>query len=104
GDLARRTGRTSQVGEIVDGLCDYVGQAILYAALAVVLARAIGSWAWPVALTSAVARAVQANSYESRRREYQYWGHGRPWIRQTLFADRLERRGVLAALGRLYLL
>lgn len=103
GDLARRTGRSSAVGEIVDGLCDYIGQAIVYAALALVLARTIGAWAWPVALASAVARAVQSNSYESRRREYQYWGHGRPWIRHTLFADRLPRHGALAALGRLYL-
>src|SRR3954447_1475144 len=79
GDLARRTGRTSPVGELVDGICDYLGQAILYLALAAVLARTMGVWAWPLALVSALARAVQANSYESRRREYQYWGYGGSW-------------------------
>jgi len=103
GDLARRTGRSSPVGEIVDGLCDYVGQAILYVALALVLARAIGLWAWPLALVSAVARALQGNSYESRRRQYQYWSHGRLWIRQTLSDDRHARRRAFAAIGRLYL-
>jgi hypothetical protein len=103
GDLARRTGRSSPLGEIVDGVCDYAGQAILYVALALVLARTIGAWAWPLAIGSAVARAVQANSYESRRREYQYWGHGRAWIRHTLSADPAQRSRAAAALARLYL-
>jgi phosphatidylglycerophosphate synthase len=103
GELARRTGRSSPTGELVDGLCDYAGQAILYTGLAAVLAATLGAWAWPLALTSGLARAVQANSYESRRREYQYWGYGGSWIRQTLSDDARSPRGGLAALGRLYL-
>jgi len=103
GELARRTGRSSPTGELVDGLCDYVGQAILYAALALVLAPTMGAWAWPLALGSGLARAVQANSYESRRREYKYWGYGGSWIRQTLSDGDAAPRGGLAALGRLYL-
>jgi phosphatidylserine synthase len=103
GELARRTGRSSPTGELVDGICDYAGQAILYAGLAVVLAAALGIWAWPLALASGLARAVQANSYESRRREYQYWGYGGSWIRQTLSAGGPSPPGGLAALGRLYL-
>ena len=103
GDLARRTGRSSPTGELVDGLCDYAGQAILYAALAFVLASTFGPWAWPLALASGLARAVQANSYESRRREYQYWAYGRSWIRQTLSGAGGSPRGGLAALARLYL-
>ena len=102
GELARRTARSSPTGEIVDGICDYAGQAILYAGLGVVLARTMGAWAWPLVLVSGLARTVQANSYESRRREYQYWGYGGSWIRQTL-SDGPFPRGGLAALGRLYL-
>lgn len=103
GELARRTGRSSPTGELVDGLCDYAGQAILYAGLAVVLARTMGAWAWPLALASGLARAVQANSYESRRRQYQYRGYGGSWIRQTLSQGDSASRGGLAAVGRLYL-
>ena len=103
GDLARRTGRSSPTGELVDGLCDYVGQAILYAALAAFLAVTIGAWAWPLALVSGLARAVQANSYESRRREYQYWGYGGSWIRHSLSGETSAPPGALAAFGRLYL-
>jgi len=103
GELARRTGRSSSTGELVDGLCDYLGQAVLYIALAAFLARSIGPWAWPLALASGLARAVQANSYESRRRHYQHWAYGRAWIRQTLGGEAAASPGGLAALGRLYL-
>jgi hypothetical protein len=103
GELARRTGRSSPTGELVDGVCDYVGQAVLYAALALILAPAVGAWAWPLALGSGLARAVQANSSESRRREYKYWGYGGSWIRQTLSGSASRAPGGLAALGRLYL-
>jgi len=87
----------------VDGICDYAGQAILYIALAASLAAAIGPWAWPLALASGLARALQANSYESRRREYQYWSYGGSWIRQSLTGVRSSTPAPLAALGRVYL-
>src|ERR1700676_2404981 len=32
GDLARRTGRASTVGELVDGICDHLSQALIYVA------------------------------------------------------------------------
>ena len=34
GDLARLTGRSSPIGEMVDGLCDYLSHAVLYILLA----------------------------------------------------------------------
>lgn len=105
GELARRTGRSSPSGEVVDGVCDYAGQAILYLALALVLSRTLGVWAWPLALASGLSRAVQANSYESRRRTYQYWAYGAGWIRQSLdgAAGQDAPSGLLAVLGRAYL-
>jgi hypothetical protein len=103
GELARRTGRSSPTGELVDGICDYAGQGILYTALAAFLAATIGAWAWPLALASGCARALQANSYESRRREYQYWGYGGSWIRHSLAGADSPPPGSLAMLGRLYL-
>jgi hypothetical protein len=104
GELARRTGRSSPSGEVVDGVCDYLAQIVLYGALALILRRTLGAWAWALALASGVARAVQANSYESRRRTYQFWGYGRGWLRQSLGEGTREApRGWLGALGRLYL-
>jgi hypothetical protein len=105
GELARRTGRSSPTGEVVDGVCDYAGQAVLYLALALLLSRTLGGWAWPLALLSGLSRAVQANSYESRRRTYQYWAYGAGWLRQSMDGAKGQDApsGLLAALGRAYL-
>lgn len=106
GDLARRTGRSSPNGEIVDGLCDYLSHIILYAALAAVLAGQIGGWAWALALVSGVARAIQANSFESRRRSYQHWVQGKAWLKQSLSAGATDDgriAGPLKGLGRAYM-
>ncbi len=84
GQLARRTGRASPNGEVVDGLCDYAGQVAVYLALAVVLGRQIGGWAFLLALGAGLSRAAQANAYETCRRNYRRWVHGAAWIRQTL--------------------
>jgi hypothetical protein len=84
GDLARRTGRMSPSGEIVDGVCDYLSHVAVYGALAWVLSVQIGPWAWLLAIAAGVSRAVQANHYESSRRTYQWWVYDHPWMRQSL--------------------
>ncbi len=82
GDLARRTGRASPIGELVDGVCDHISQAVIYIALALVLQRAIGPWAWAVATLSGLSHTVQANAYETGRKTYRHWVYGAPWMRQ----------------------
>ena len=84
GDLARRTGRASASGELIDGLCDHVSQGLIYIALAIVLQRTLT--AWPVALglafAAAMSHAIQANAYESGRKTYRHWVYGAAWMRQ----------------------
>jgi phosphatidylglycerophosphate synthase len=82
GDLARRTGRASASGELIDGLCDHASQGLIYIALALVLQRSLGTWAWVVAIAAALSHAVQANGYESGRKTYRHWVHGAAWMRQ----------------------
>ena len=93
GDLARRTGKSSPSGEVVDGICDYLSHVVIYVVLAIILAgqfhggqfgRIGGGWAWVLAALAGASRAVQANHYESSRRTYQWWVYGTPWIRQGL--------------------
>ena len=107
GDLARRTGRSSTVGELVDGVCDYASHAVLYLALALFLAGRIGAWAWPITALAAVSNAWQANSYESGRRNYWRWVYGARWIKQDLAAHAAAPasfgRRILIGLGRIYL-
>lgn len=95
GDLARITGRTSPLGELVDGICDYVSHIILYVLLAFVLTRTLGpGWAWFWALAAGASHVVQANHVEVQRRFYQHWTYGTPWLHNAstnenaLFSDK----------------
>lgn len=82
GDLARRTNRASASGELIDGLCDHASQALIYIALAVVLQRTAGPWAWPLVVLAALSHTVQANAYETGRKTYRRWVYGAVWMRQ----------------------
>jgi phosphatidylglycerophosphate synthase len=83
GDLARRTGRASPRGELVDGVCDHVSQALIYIAFAVALQSRLGPWAWAAAAAAAASHFVQANVYETGRKSYRRFVYGAPWMRQT---------------------
>ena len=83
GDLARMTGRTSATGELVDGVCDYAGYAVLYLALAAFLHAQIGAWAWPLAIAAAASHIAQTNHAESQRRFYLWWVYGVPWLKHA---------------------
>lgn len=83
GDLARRTGRASPTGEMVDGLCDYSGHAILYVFLATIVDDSIGGWAWALGWAAGISRVFQANHAESQRRTYLWRVCGVPWLKQV---------------------
>ncbi|MBA3810114.1 MAG: CDP-alcohol phosphatidyltransferase family protein [Caulobacteraceae bacterium] len=101
GDLARRTGRASTSGELVDGVCDHVSQALVYVAFAVILQRTLGLGAWAWAVAAALSHFIQANAYETGRKTYRRWVHGATWMRQNL--ESLNRSGaVQGLLGDLY--
>ena len=89
GDLARITGRTSPLGELVDGICDYASHIVLYVLLALVLTRSLGpGWAWFWTLSAGASHIVQANHVEVQRRFYQHWTYGTPWLHNSSGGDR----------------
>jgi hypothetical protein len=96
GDLARLTGKTSPLGEVIDGLCDYAGHVILYTALAF----SAGGWCWVVTPLAAASRILQANHIESVRRTYLWRAYGVPWIANT--RDSAAARGLIGGLTGLY--
>jgi phosphatidylglycerophosphate synthase len=104
GDLARITGKTSPLGEIVDGICDYLGHIILYTALAFYA----GGWAWVVTPLAAASRILQANHIESVRRTYLWRAYGVPWIGRTkaeataIGGRRSVTAAIAGALARVY--
>ncbi len=89
GQLARLTHTQSPTGKVLDGICDYVTFASVYAALALALARQHGGWrqggwVWGVVALAGACHAVQAAIYETQRQDYLFWGWGR---RSAALAD-----------------
>jgi phosphatidylglycerophosphate synthase len=87
GDLARLTGRSSPIGEMVDGLCDYLSHIVLYFLLGWMLWQGTGYFAgwnavWLI-LFAGLSHAIQANHAEVQKRQYQYWVYGTPWLRMS---------------------
>ena len=58
-------------------------KGLIYIALAIVLQRTMGGWAYGAsALAAAASHTVQANAYESGRKTYRRWVYGAAWMRQ----------------------
>ena len=83
GDLARMTGRTSPIGEMVDGLCDYLSHIVLYLVLGHLLSVTMGAAGWWWMLAAGLSHLVQSNHVEVQRRQYQWWVYGTPWLRNS---------------------
>lgn len=100
GDLARRTGRVSTSGEIIDGICDYAGHVVLYVLLANWAAAGAGPMAWITAVAAGLSRVLQANFHEVQRRRYANWAYGVDWLGS---GHAESGRGVLGLAARGYL-
>lgn len=87
GDLARMTGRSSPIGEMVDGICDYASHIVLYLILGWVLSQQNGLFSggtgWVLLVFAGISHAVQSNHVEVQRRQYQWYVYGTPWIRHS---------------------
>lgn len=83
GDLARMTGLASATGELVDGVCDYLGNVVMYFAFAFWLDDTLGGVAWALAVAAGASHIVQTNHSETQRRLYQHRVYGKPWLRSV---------------------
>lgn len=68
GDLARLTGRSSAHGELVDGICDYLGHIVLYVTLGYFAAQQIGMMGWVLMWVAGASRVAQAARLPVSRR------------------------------------
>ncbi|WP_300596521.1 CDP-alcohol phosphatidyltransferase family protein [Erythrobacter sp.] len=102
GDLARLTGSASEMGEVIDGVCDYASHIVLYSLLASVMARDWGAWGATAMVLAGFARAFQAVFYETQRRQYLFWVHGKIWLRVSNETPH-ARQGLWRAPVRAYL-
>jgi hypothetical protein len=83
GDLARRTGKASPTGELVDGVCDYSAHVLLYFVLAAILDDWIGLSSWVLASLAGASHIAQTNHAETQRRSYLWWAYGIPWLKHA---------------------
>ncbi|MDY7099209.1 MAG: CDP-alcohol phosphatidyltransferase family protein [Pseudomonadota bacterium] len=106
GDLARMTGRASELGEIVDGASDYASHFILYFAVGFTFGSelfgpALAPLGGFIIVTAGFARIPQSAFYETQRRQYQAWVYGKPWLRAS--HNGAVRNGVFSISARTYL-
>ena len=90
GQLARLTGQTSEIGKVLDGLCDHVAFALVYVSLALGSAQALGGWVWGLAALAGLSHLVQASAYEFQRQSYDFWVWGKESAR-IVMPDELSR-------------
>ena len=74
GQLARATKNFSEIGKIIDGVCDYVTFISVYVGIALILSTLYGSWVWYLVILAGLCHAVQSGAYELQRSEYDFWG------------------------------
>ncbi len=100
GQLARLTKSYSELGKVLDGICDYVTFTAVYVGLALAMSRFMGGWAWALVACSGAAHAVQSAAFEMQRQDYNFWG----WGRASAALPKLEERprGIAGHLHHLY--
>jgi CDP-diacylglycerol--serine O-phosphatidyltransferase len=106
GQLARLTKTYSELGKVLDGICDYVTFAAVYIGLGLAMSAVHGGWVWVVIAVSGICHALQSGAYELQRQNYNFWGLGRqsaalPAL-QPAPAGWSTRQRIVAGLNRFY--
>ncbi|SHK03993.1 CDP-alcohol phosphatidyltransferase family protein [Rhodothermus profundi] len=106
GQLARLTGRTSEIGKVLDGLCDHGTFVLIYLSLALATYPSAGWMAWVLAVLAGGSHVVQASTYEFQRQSYDYWVHNkrsaRPVTPEAFYKTLAQKRGLARWMGWLY--
>lgn len=105
GQLARLTGQTSEIGKVLDGLCDHGTFTLVYLSLTIALTGEYGAWVWVLTVLAGVSHVVQAGSYEFQRQSYDHWVHGKATARllnpEEIRDTARRQHGVAATFNRL---
>ncbi|MBT5765901.1 MAG: CDP-alcohol phosphatidyltransferase family protein [Kordiimonadaceae bacterium] len=77
GQLARATQNFSEIGKVIDGVCDYVTFISVYVGISLALSPIVGNDIWFLSIGAGLCHAIQSGAYELQRSEYDYWGKGK---------------------------
>lgn len=87
GQLARLTNTQSELGKVIDGICDYVTFIAVYLGLGFALQQQHGAAVWVLIVTAGVCHAFQSAAYEVQQQEYNYWVHDKRSARLPSLSD-----------------
>ena len=77
GQLARATQNFSEIGKVIDGVCDYVTFISVYVGISLALSSSLGNEIWYLSIFAGLCHAIQSGAYELQRSEYDFWGKGK---------------------------
>ncbi len=77
GQLARLTGKTSEIGKILDGICDYGTFVYVYTSIAAALTIQETPLYLILAGVAGLSHIAQSSAFEFQRQSYDYWVHGK---------------------------
>lgn len=78
GQLARMTGTSSQLGLVLDGICDNVVFGAIYLGGAYSLLNPFGIWAFALAVIAGACHSLQSATLDFYLREYLFFTSGKP--------------------------
>lgn len=101
GQLARATQNFSEIGKVIDGVCDYVTFISVYVGLSLALMPIMGNQVWYISIFAGLCHAVQSGAYELQRSEYDFWGKGKENADLPSISGMIEEGRSRSSLGQL---
>jgi phosphatidylglycerophosphate synthase len=101
GQLARATKNFSEIGKVIDGVCDYVTFISVYVGISLALMPIFGAQIWFLSIFAGLCHAVQSGAYELQRSEYDYWGKGKTSADLPSINDLIEAGKDKSSLGQI---
>lgn len=100
GQLARATQNFSEIGKVIDGVCDYVTFISVYVGLSLALVPLMGSQVWYFSIFAGLCHAIQSGAYELQRSEYDFWGKGKENADLPSISEMIEEGKSRSSLGQ----
>ena len=101
GQLARATQNFSEIGKVIDGVCDYVTFISIYVGISLALSSLYGNNIWIISVLAGVCHAFQSGAYELQRSEYDFWGKGKQSADLPSINDLIESAEGKSSLGQM---
>ncbi|HPF45543.1 MAG TPA: CDP-alcohol phosphatidyltransferase family protein [Emcibacteraceae bacterium] len=101
GQLARATQNFSEIGKVIDGICDYVTFISVYVGLSLALVPLYGTKIWYLSIFAGICHAIQSGAYELQRSEYDFWGKGKQGADLPNINEMIESGKEKSALGQI---